>query len=282
MPLWFAFNLLSLTYWKQHHETALLDGGCCDLLSIYYLWHTENNSHLPDLLHKLVVICFQSIIFDILKTTHSSRVIAQCLLWFAFNLLSLTYWKQLVGRVKPRNICCDLLSIYYLWHTENNSWDSFTWRGVLWFAFNLLSLTYWKQRKILMDVYSISCDLLSIYYLWHTENNGEGEEKWDNLVVICFQSIIFDILKTTLTDYTIASVTLWFAFNLLSLTYWKQPQAGRLFTINSCDLLSIYYLWHTENNEAIKWGINFYVVICFQSIIFDILKTTTRCLIPII
>ena len=201
------------------------------MLSIYYLWHTENNIRNADFLSKAVVICFQSIIFDILKTTLPPACPAP---------------------------------------------------PVLWFAFNLLSLTYWKQRKILMDVYSISCDLLSIYYLWHTENNGEGEEKWDNLVVICFQSIIFDILKTTLTDYTIASVTLWFAFNLLSLTYWKQPQAGRLFTINSCDLLSIYYLWHTENNEAIKWGINFYVVICFQSIIFDILKTTTRCLIPII
>ena len=249
------------------------DPCSCDLLSIYYLWHTENNGYQI------------SIYF--------------ALLWFAFNLLSLTYWKQLVGRVKPRNICCDLLSIYYLWHTENNSWDSFTWRGVLWFAFNLLSLTYWKQlnnpfkrsvavvicfqsiifdilktthssrviaqcllwfafnllsltywkqRKILMDVYSISCDLLSIYYLWHTENNHRQDGYLLLTVVICFQSIIFDILKTTRPSSGESTSMLWFAFNLLSLTYWKQLHvvSSRLF--RCCDLLSIYYLWHTENN----------------------------------
>ena len=41
-----------------------------------------------------------------------------------------------------------------------------------------------------------------------------------------------------------------------------------------CGLLSIYYLWHTENNFGYGNKILIGVVICFQSIIFDILKTT--------
>ena len=119
---------------------------------------------------------------------------------------------------------------------------------LLWFAFNLLSLTYWKQLKK-DDVFSyLCCDLLSIYYLWHTENNCFIDFSLDWQVVICFQSIIFDILKTTLMGTIPITGKLWFAFNLLSLTYWKQPKCARASLVNRCDLLSIYYLWHTENN----------------------------------
>ena len=220
--MWFAFNLLSLTYWKQHWPTIPLLLLRCDLLSIYYLWHTENNHRQDGYLLLTVVICFQSIIFDILKTTRPSSGESTSMLWFAFNLLSLTYWKQhyfLNGQLVNG---CDLLSIYYLWHTENNVCPISTLSAVvvicfqsiifdilktthsgtssaiitLWFAFNLLSLTYWKQPIV----------------------------HYDNLphVVICFQSIIFDILKTTRQRYGLYRHLLWFAFNLLSLTYWKQ------------------------------------------------------------
>ena len=171
--LWFAFNLLSLTYWKQQASEVVMTQTGCDLLSIYYLWHTENNSETFGYSCCQVVICFQSIIFDILKTT-------------------------LPGR----------------------------------------------------DNGSTGCDLLSIYYLWHTENNSDCVGSPYVTVVICFQSIIFDILKTTADLSTCPGHTLWFAFNLLSLTYWKQP----------------------GGNEELDAA----VVICFQSIIFDILKTTWR------
>ena len=169
--LWFAFNLLSLTYWKQRKtiEDKMREG--CDLLSIYYLWHTENNWILVIAMPVPVVICFQSIIFDILKTTSSPELPVQPGLWFAFNLLSLTYWKQPSFCPFTGAGCCDLLSIYYLWHTENNRLKERGKPSLLWFAFNLLSLTYWKQPSIVSLSASSSCDLLSIYYLWHTENN---------------------------------------------------------------------------------------------------------------
>ena len=196
-------------------------------------------------------------------------------------------------------LLCGLLSIYYLWHTENNGYAKRLLYILLWFAFNLLSLTYWKQRINILLLPLISCDLLSIYYLWHTENNGGWCLLIRCVVVICFQSIIFDILKTTQFAGRFNIVLLWFAFNLLSLTYWKQQ--GERYTlwypvvicfqsiifdilkttgllrwkiVAGCDLLSIYYLWHTENNQKASDYIGKTVVICFQSIIFDILKTT--------
>ena len=196
--MWFAFNLLSLTYWKQHKFDTV--------------------SRLA------VVICFQSIIFDILKTTLETASLIQS--------------------------SCDLLSIYYLWHTENNKIVYLQKKRLLWFAFNLLSLTYWKQHYFLNGQLVNGCDLLSIYYLWHTENNVCPISTLSAVVVICFQSIIFDILKTTHSGTSSAIITLWFAFNLLSLTYWKQP------------------IVHYDNLP--------HVVICFQSIIFDILKTTRQ------
>ena len=248
ITLWFAFNLLSLTYWKQHSEIQKS--------TIY------------------VVICFQSIIFDILKTTCQDIHILAVLLWFAFNLLSLTYWKQHANQDAYDKQSCDLLSIYYLWHTENNKKYKMHFRllvvicfqsiifdilkttiglkGItvllLWFAFNLLSLTYWKQHWPTIPLLLLRCDLLSIYYLWHTENNHRQDGYLLLTVVICFQSIIFDILKTTRPSSGESTSMLWFAFNLLSLTYWKQLHvvSSRLF--RCCDLLSIYYLWHTENN----------------------------------
>ena len=143
--LWFAFNLLSLTYWKQRINILFLPLISCDLLSIYYLWHTENNGGWCLLIRCVVVICFQSIIFDILKTTQFAGRFNIVLLWFAFNLLSLTYWKQRSSRIRTCKACCDLLSIYYLWHTENNKESVIHCGILLWFAFNLLSLTYWKQ-----------------------------------------------------------------------------------------------------------------------------------------
>ena len=145
------------------------------------------------------MICFQSIIFDILKTTRKHRIILERQLWFAFNLLSLTYWKQLTACGLNANGSCDLLSIYYLWHTENN-------------------LVLEQPERL------HCCDLLSIYYLWHTENNISRQINYLFIVVICFQSIIFDILKTTRVRSSSPGHLLWFAFNLLSLTYWKQQQ----------------------------------------------------------
>ena len=66
--------------------------------------------------------------------------------------------------------------------------------------------------------------------------------------MICFQISIFEPLETTEDGVLPAYNMLWFAFKLVSLNHWKQPQA--------------------EPDKQAE------VVICFQISIFEPLETT--------
>ena len=68
-----------------------------------------------------------------------------------------------------------------------------------------------------------------------------------NNVVICFQISIFEPLKTAMQGLDAICILLWFAFKLVSLNHWKQPENPGM----------------GANN----------VVICFQISIFEPLKT---------
>ena len=199
LSLWFAFILLSLSYWKQRCRHHFRAKASCDLLSFYYLCRTGNNEELPALLLQGVVICFHFTIFVVLETTPSK------------------------GTGTPSS--CDLLSFYYLCRTGNNGNTPPPVEGMLWFAFILLSLSYWKQPPRATPQAATSCDLLSFYYLCRTGNN------------FCLADI--------------CRVLLWFAFILLSLSYWKQPSGTKFTLPASCDLLSFYYLCRTGNNKKI-------------------------------
>ena len=172
-----------------------------------------------------VVICFHFTIFVVLETTNRST--------------------------KNQNGCCDLLSFYYLCRTGNNPLSKCNALSLLWFAFILLSLSYWKQQPILHVVITFSCDLLSFYYLCRTGNNVHGLIWQERQVVICFHFTIFVVLETTKHTYRYKFEVLWFAFILLSLSYWKQPLCFRASFNLSCDLLSFYYLCRTGNNIVV-------------------------------
>ena len=272
--LWFAFILLSLSYWKQPHGCCRAVEMGCDLLSFYYLCRTGNNA--------IINLC---ILFS---------------LWFAFILLSLSYWKQ-PPVINPRaSLGCDLLSFYYLCRTGNNTAiatannsyvvicfhftifvvlettavDFRDDRKRLWFAFILLSLSYWKQLSIDgAQVYSC-CDLLSFYYLCRTGNNVSRQKLIVTDVVICFHFTIFVVLETTHRQVPAHPPPLWFAFILLSLSYWKQHRQVPAHPSPGCDLLSFYYLCRTGNNLMEVYPSYVPVVICFHFTIFVVLETT--------
>ena len=169
-----------------------------------------------------VVICFHFTIFVVLETTRDSERTLPILLWFAFILLSLSYWKQ---RKQPKPCAtrrCDLLSFYYLCRTGNNEIKSDAEEASLWFAFILLSLSYWKQHFDWNPMQRKGCDLLSFYYLCRTGNNRTGIYSFKLCVVICFHFTIFVVLETTRRAERSGVASLWFAFILLSLSYWKQ------------------------------------------------------------
>ena len=220
----------------------------CDLLSFYYLCRTGNNGYSGCYGLSRVVICFHFTIFVVLETTSVNHISSAGMLWFAFILLSLSYWKQLCLQCAGRRSCCDLLSFYYLCRTGNNLERyisnqndvvicfHFTIFVVLettmvdengnifslWFAFILLSLSYWKQLFV-----------ITVFI---------------NVVVICFHFTIFVVLETTSLCAPLPSPWLWFAFILLSLSYWKQRNRQQGNIQIRCDLLSFYYLCRTGNN----------------------------------
>ena len=133
--LWFAFKLVSLNHWKQQARS-----GCC--------------------LHS-VVICFQISIFEPLKTATLVTLKQISKLWFAFKLVSLNHWKQLiileVGYYLV--VICFQISIFEPLKTAKRAER----RGAkqLWFAFKLVSLNHWKQLFPASVPFPASCDLLS-------------------------------------------------------------------------------------------------------------------------
>ena len=84
LQLWFAFILVTLSHWKQLYYT------------FFYCVY--------------VVICFHFSNFEPLETANPLEVINACSLWFAFILVTLSHWKQLLI-IRPLIMCsCDLLS----------------------------------------------------------------------------------------------------------------------------------------------------------------------------
>ena len=160
----------------------------------------------------VVVICFQISIFEPLETTpfHTTYVLVK--LWFAFKLVSLNHWKQLIRRrrFRLRVVICFQISIFEPLETTVGS--STTTSLGLWFAFKLVSLNHWKQ--------------LPLSYLR------------DGSVVICFQISIFEPLETTSSSSFPRYLTLWFAFKLVSLNHWKQHLPPLWHCSTCCDLLS--------------------------------------------
>ena len=109
LRLWFAFKLVSLNHWIQPKS--------------------------KDPVNTIVVICFQISIFEPLNTALLSISLKLKTLWFAFKLVSLNHWIQLLMEIclclsvvicfqisifEPLNtaviwngltiLCCDLLS----------------------------------------------------------------------------------------------------------------------------------------------------------------------------
>ena len=221
----------------------------------------------------MVVICFHFTIFVVLETTASRDFLSSSRLWFAFILLSLSYWKQPFGwhTLRKEVVICFHFTIFVVLETtgQGNRQEN----QLLWFAFILLSLSYWKQLLRRGQISRLGCDLLSFYYLCRTGNNYICELYCCWSVVICFHFTIFVVLETTLL-HAFRIDALWFAFILLSLSYWKQLADDAVVLPYGCDLLSFYYLCRTGNNVQLVPACKVIVVICFHFTIFVVLETT--------
>ncbi len=225
--LWIAFKLLSL--WRQKQPFVI------------------------DYVDKMVVNCFQIIIFVTSETTYREKSSSAGQLWIAFKLLSLWRQKQPFPKTIISICGCELLSNYYLCDVRNNSaFQTTIWKR-LWIAFKLLSLWRQKQQDLRDVLRWYSCELLSNYYLCDVRNNKLFEINYTKIVVNCFQIIIFVTSETTCCAVKIANWRLWIAFKLLSLWRQKQHRLISYLLGGSCELLSNYYLCDVRNNSSCYW-----------------------------
>ena len=159
--MWFAYKLVSLNYWIQLslNYNYLIYVVICLQISIFELLNTTARRSAKDacllwfayklvslnywiqpakayLRGKIVVICLQISIFELLNTTLRSFETSEGLLWFAYKLVSLNYWIQ-----PPRNRISKGFQ--------------------LWFAYKLVSLNYWIQLPDKYELVAYGCDLLT-------------------------------------------------------------------------------------------------------------------------
>ena len=121
IALWFAFKLVSLNHWKQPSPHKL----CLNR----------------------VVICFQISIFEPLETTIAASGLSARTLWFAFKLVSLNHWKQLLFVLSSSWLVVICFQISIFEPLETTKFVDTCFRTKLWFAFKLVSLNHWKQPR---------------------------------------------------------------------------------------------------------------------------------------
>ena len=120
------------------------------------------------------------------------------------------------------------------------------------------------------------CELLSILYLCSVKHNNFNRLVVVLLVVNCFQFCIFAVWNTTKVISGYFLLSLWIAFNFVSLQCETQRFSFTLFLIQSCELLSILYLCSVKHNLVQKMHAGSFVVNCFQFCIFAVWNTTSK------
>ena len=172
--LWFAWKIVLLQYRKQLKWPHMKMNVSCDLLGKSYFCSIANNSKLPTMPKKSVVICLENRTFAVSQTTARIVVWSSLSLWFAWKIVLLQYRKQLRLTIFVLSFRCDLLGKSYFCSIANNitiiiviylivviclenrtfavsqttalcfSIDD----NVLWFAWKIVLLQYRKQHHL--------------------------------------------------------------------------------------------------------------------------------------
>ena len=129
-----CFQIVSLTYWAQplpELPWVYIVVNCFQIVSLTYWAQLACKAFSTRKCCELLSDC----IFDLLSTTLNALLAEAIMLWIAFRL--------------------------YLWPTEHNydPWGVSRKRVVN--CFQIVSLTYWAQRKVPARAAPICCELLS-------------------------------------------------------------------------------------------------------------------------
>jgi len=97
--LWIAFRIQYLWYQQQQSYFFFVQPYCCELLSEFSIFDTNNNSVYSWRTYAIVVNCFQNSVSLIPTTTVLQNAITNKVLWIAFRIQYLWYQQQLLDRL---------------------------------------------------------------------------------------------------------------------------------------------------------------------------------------
>ena len=169
---------------------------------------------------------------------------------------------------------CELLSEFSIFDTNNNHSVHHRFRGIVVNCFqNSVSLI--PTTTIHLHKHqTLSCELLSEFSIFDTNNNKEINEAQRSAVVNCFQNSVSLIPTTTFLHVLLANDRLWIAFRIQYLWYQQQLWLTTWYIAFRCELLSEFSIFDTNNNWPVIYLDRLQVVNCFQNSV-SLIPTTT-------
>ena len=198
--------------------------------------------------------CLQFFIFTRFFAVGGTITTQNPLLWIAYNFLSLQGSLQLLGERKEPTERCELLTIFYLYKVLCSKPTDWTVWAVVVNCLQFFIFTRFFAVKTNSGFCAIRCELLTIFYLYKVLCSSDGLIDADGLVVNCLQFFIFTRFFAVGLIAVAQGVTLWIAYNFLSLQGSLQSKLNSPKVGASCELLTIFYLYKVLCSIC-KWHI---------------------------
>ena len=190
------------------------------------LWY-QQQLHLIQREHRLVVICLKIRTFVVSATTWSLRNAMRTWLWFAWKFVPLWYQQQqrLNQFLAARVVICLKIRTFVVSATTKLRFSLS--KKMLWFAWKFVPLWYQQQLYKNYVRCASGCDLLENSYLCGISNNAIWLVTSPLWVVICLKIRTFVVSATTWGSFIRSLRSLWFAWKFVPLWYQQQRRLNR-------------------------------------------------------
>ena len=185
--MWIAYNFLSL----QVQTRCYVRLSCCELLTIFYLYKVLCSFEVVNALLGAVVNCLQFFIFTRFFAVNICSLFPLFLLWIAYNFLSLQGSLQFHRLNNVSRTSCELLTIFYLYKVlcSFKHCSCLTKSVVNCLQFFIFTRFFAVNPAEIAN--HLSCELLTIFYLYKVLCSKPYNKRRAWCVVNCLQFFIF-------------------------------------------------------------------------------------------
>jgi len=191
----------------------------------------------------LVVNCLQFFIFTRFFAVNICSLFPLFLLWIAYNFLSLQGSLQFHRLNNVSRTSCELLTIFYLYKVlcSFKHCSCLTKSVVNCLQFFIFTRFFAVNPAEIAN--HLSCELLTIFYLYKVLCSKPYNKRRAWCVVNCLQFFIFTRFFAVNCKNVSWHWQLWIAYNFLSLQGSLQSYLTTFHWVQSCELLTIFYLY---------------------------------------